>query len=116
MNKKKKVVLFLAVVVIVFGMIPLSISLAYGNIPFYDNNNLEEYDVLVTNDEEKNESEITFLSDSTYTWGEIKTYVVHNEMSYWNVLRMVAAMVGVAFLAVVLDRLFVRTSRKTFRR
>ncbi|UFU00627.1 hypothetical protein KO561_06745 [Radiobacillus kanasensis] len=116
MNMKKKAVFFLLMLIIVFGVIPFSISLAYGNIPLFDNNDLESYDVLVTNDEVKNDTEISFLSDSTYTWGEIKKYVIRNEMSYLNVLRIVAVIVGISFLAVVADRLLFRNSRGSFKR
>ncbi|WP_112181074.1 hypothetical protein [Paraliobacillus zengyii] len=108
-NKKTLIVLLLLLFIIFVG-IPLGVSLYYGNIPFYNNNSLESYDVLVSNDENINESELTFIKDNTYTWAEIKDYVIRNQMTFPRVFRNTVILICVAIVSVMLDRFLFRRS------
>lgn len=108
-NKKTLIVLLLLLFVLFVG-IPLGVSLYYGNIPFYNNDILEANDILVSNDENINESELTFIKNNTYTWEEIKAYVIRNRMTFSHVFRNTVILISVAIVAVMLDRFLFRRS------
>lgn len=108
-NKKMLIVLLLLLFVVFIG-IPLVISIAYGNIPFFSNNALESSDILVSNDVNISESELSFIKNNTYTWAEIKQYLHKKEMTYTRALRNTIILISVAILAVTIDRIFLRRS------
>lgn len=89
-------------------MIPLVISISYGNIPFYNNSSIESSDIVVTTDKNIDKSELSFIENSTYTWAEVKRYVIRNEMTFTRVFRNTVVISGVAVAAVMIDRLFLR--------
>ncbi|MDC3416766.1 hypothetical protein [Aquibacillus salsiterrae] len=87
-------------------IIPLIISITYGNIPFYNNDYLVNYDILVSNDKKLNESDISFINYNTYTWPEIKSYIIRNQMTYSHILRDMIILIAIAVLAIIIDRTF----------
>ncbi|WP_407270635.1 hypothetical protein [Radiobacillus sp. PE A8.2] len=86
-NRRKKFLIFFLILLFIFVIIPLAISISYGNIPFYNDYYLDSYDVLVSNDKKLNQSEISFINYNTYTRDEIKQYIIRNEMSFFRVFR-----------------------------
>lgn len=103
-------IILLLIVLIVFGIIPLVISMTYGHIPFFDRASLESADILVTNNKHVDGGELSFLYNSIYTWEEITTYIIRREMTYYKVLRKIIVYIGVAVVAVIIDRTLIRGS------
>lgn len=108
-NKNTLIVLLLLLFILFIG-IPLGVSIYYGNIPFYNNDSLEANDILVSNDENIIGSELTFINNNTYTWAEIKEYVIRNQMTFSRVFRNIVILISVAIVAVIVDRLIFRRS------
>ena len=108
MINKKSLIVILLLLFTIFIIIPLVISIWYGNIPFYNNNSLESLDILVSNDKNISESELSFITNNTYTWVEVKRYVIRSEVTFMRVFRNTVIICGVAIVAVLFDRIFLR--------
>ncbi|CQR47545.1 hypothetical protein BN1058_01869 [Paraliobacillus sp. PM-2] len=106
-NNKPFAIIFI-LLFILFVIIPLTISIVYGNIPFYNNYNLENYDVLVSNDTNLTESDLSFIGNNAYTWSEIKSYIIRKERTYVKILRNTVFVVGIAIFSIIIDRIFFR--------
>ncbi|GAA5415286.1 hypothetical protein Pryu01_00310 [Paraliobacillus ryukyuensis] len=107
-NNKPFIIIILLILFVIFILVPLGISIAYGNIPLFNSDYLENYDVLVSNDPNLSENELSFINNNTYTWSEIKSYILRNEMTFSKAFRNTVFVVGIAILSVILDRLLFR--------
>lgn len=109
MRRNNKPILFILILIfILFVVIPLSISIAYGNIPFFTNYNLENNDVFVSNDPNLKESELSFIKNNTYTWSEIRLYILGQERTYTKMLRNTAIVVAIVVFFIIIDRMIFR--------
>ncbi|MDC3414806.1 hypothetical protein NC797_14125 [Aquibacillus sp. 3ASR75-11] len=118
MRRKNNLLFLLLLLAIIFVGVPLIISVSYGNVPFYNNNYLSSYNVLVTTDESKNNGETTssYLTYNTYTWSEIEQYVISNQMTFSHVFRDFVVLLSIAFLAIAVDRIIGKKLPKKIRR
>ncbi|MFB1049410.1 hypothetical protein [Paraliobacillus sp. JSM ZJ581] len=109
MHRNNKPILFFFVLLfVIFVAIPLTISIAYGNVPFFTNYNLENNDVFVSNDTTLTENELSFIKDNTYTWEEIKRYIIQKERTYIKILRNTTIIVAISILSILIDRVIFR--------
>lgn len=115
-RKNKSLLFLLLFCIMTFLIIPFIISVSYGNIPFYNNNYLSSYDILVSNDKKLNSSDISFLNYNTYTWTELKTYIINNQMTFSHIFRDIVVLIFIAIFAISLDRMFGRHFPKLLRR
>src|SRR5699024_278791 len=93
-------------IIFIFLVIPLIISVAYGNVPFFDRSPLYSSDVLVTNNQKLFESTNMPIFIKTYTWQEIQGYIVRKEVTFVRVFRNIVVLFLTAVIAIVLDRMF----------
>ncbi|WP_088051947.1 hypothetical protein [Virgibacillus dakarensis] len=109
---KLAIVLF----VFVFLVIPFIISVSYGNIPFLNNNSLFSYDIIVSNNQQLNNNNIPLLNYKTYTWSEVKSYIINKEMGFSHVFRDTVVLFLTAVIAIFIDRTFGRNLLNFLRR
>lgn len=118
MRRKNRVLFILVVIlfILIFLVIPLVVSVSYGNIPFLNKNRLLSSDVLVSNNQQmlKNNNMQIFIK--TYTWSEIKRYIIRKQMTFSHVFRDTVVIVLTAVIAVFIDRIFGRGLPKYLRR
>lgn len=93
-------------IIFVFLVIPIIISVAYGNVPFFDKSPLYSSDVLVTNNLKLFENTNMPIFIKTYTWQEIKGYIIRKEVTFVRVFRNIIVLFLTAVIAVILDRMF----------
>ena len=93
-------------IIFIFLVIPLIISVAYGNVPFFDRSPLYSSDVLVTNNQKLFESTNMPIFIKTYTWQEIQGYIVRKEVTFVRVFRNIVVLFLTAVIAIVVDRRF----------
>lgn len=108
---RKKMTLFLFLFffcLIVFLIVPLIISMSYGNTPILNRNYLFTRDIIVSNNPKLKDSGISMLNYDIYTWNEIKTYIINKQITFLHVLRDIVVVIATAILAVLLDRLIAR--------
>lgn len=118
MRRKNRVLFILVIIlfILIFLVIPLVVSVSYGNIPFLNKNRLFSSDVLVSNNQQmlKNNNMQIFIK--TYTWSEIKRYIIRKQMTFSHVFRDTVVIVLTAVIAVFIDRIFGRGLPKYLRR
>lgn len=114
-RKKKPLFLFLLFsAIIVFFIIPLVISIYYGNPPFINNKNyLFSRNIIVSNDPKLNDSWISVINYDIYTWREIETYIINKQITFYRIFRNITVLIATAILAIILDRVF---RSRSFRR
>lgn len=110
MRQRKRPVIIMMMILgcIIFIILPLFISMAYGNIPFYDQNSLESSDIFISDDSNLTDNELSFISNNTYTWAEIKRYIIRKEMTFTKVFRYTVIIVLIISGSIFIDRLFFR--------
>lgn len=112
-NNKPLIVLLLFLFVY-FIIIPLFVSTVFGN-PF-DRFNLDTYDVLVSNKRDLSNTEMSFFYNNAYTWDEVSYYVFRNELTFFRVFQINAIIIGIAIVAIIIDRKFIRGMGSNSRR
>ncbi|WP_188453368.1 hypothetical protein [Virgibacillus oceani] len=108
--------LVIVLFVLIFLVVPLVISVYYGNIPFLNNSRLFSYDVLVSNNQQLSDNINPLLNYRIYTWSEIKSYIISKEMRFSHIFRDTVVLFLTAVIAIYLDRTFGRNLSNFFRR
>lgn len=115
-RKSKVIIIPLLSCIIIFVVIPFVISIAYGNFPFFNNDYLSKYDIIITNDKKISDSNLSFINYNTYTWSEIKTYIIKKQMTYKHILRDITVLLITVIVAVCIDRTIGSNLPRPFRR
>lgn len=107
-RKKNTLFLFLFFgCLIVFFIVPLVVSIYYGNTPLINKKNyLFSRNIIVSNDLKLNDSWISAMNYKIYTWREIESYIINKQMTFYRILRNIVALITTAILAILFDRLF----------
>jgi len=93
--------------IIVFFIVPLVVSIYYGNPPFINKNKyLFLRNVIISNNSDLNDSWISAMNYNIYTWREIETLIINKQMTFFLIFRNIVILVATALIAITLDRMF----------
>ena len=93
--------------IIVFFIVPLVVSIYYGNPPFINKTKyLFLRNIIISNDPDLSDSWISAMNYDIYTWREVETLIINKQMTFLRIFRNIVILVATALVAITLDRMF----------